>query len=142
MKWLLALVAILAVIEAYAAEKSAPAFECGDFLKQLRLARPDVVFVGCERRGDNEPNAERLDATYHVAGKDVAHVEAWLIRTFHAKRLRYVCCGWDAPPVSFKARGGQYYEIAFGGETVFNRRKDWPKVPYLTLDVTRYLQER
>jgi hypothetical protein len=140
-KLLLALVAIFATIEAQAAQKSTPGPECGDFLERLQLARPDVMFLGCERRGENEAQGGRLDATYHVAGKDVAHVEAWLIRIFHATPLRYVCCGWETPGVSFKARDGAYYEIAFGGETVINRRKDWSKVPYLTLSVTHDLQE-
>ena len=57
------------------------------------------------------------------------------------KPLRLVCCGWDAPPISFKALDGAYYELAFGGETQFNRRKDWPKMPYLTLSITRDTEE-
>jgi hypothetical protein len=134
MKWLLAFVVLSAASHAQGAENLPPA-ECGDFLRRLGLARPDIVFVGCEKRHMGEPDADRLDATYRVLGKDLAKVEGWFIRTFHAKPLRFACCGWDTPPVSFKARDGAYYEVTFGGETIVNRRKDWVKVPYLTLSV-------
>jgi hypothetical protein len=141
MKLLLTLVAISSAAAAQAAQKSAPTPECGDFLKQFGMERPDVIFFGCERHLERNPDADRPDATYRVAGKDLAHVEAWLMRAFHAKPLRFVCCGWETPTVWFKARDGAYYEIGFGGETAFNRRKDWPKVPYLTLSVTRDIEE-
>lgn len=141
MKLLLAFVAIFIMAEAQAAQTSSSAPKCGDFLRQLRLARPDVIFVGCERRGESGTQSESLDATYYVAGKDLAQVEIWLTRTFHAKPLRYVCCGWETTSVSLKARDGMLYEIGLGGETIFNRRRDWPKVPYLTFSVIRYLNE-
>jgi hypothetical protein len=142
MKWLLADTALSTALNAQAAEKRPPASECADFLKRLRLARPDVMFVGCEKRHGSNPDADRLDATYRVNGRDLANVEAWFIRTFHAKPLRFVCCGWDTPPVAFKARDGASYELTFGGETVVNRRTDWVKVPYLTLSVTHDIDER
>ena len=113
------------------------ASQCADVLKRLRLERRDVVFVGCETRQAGDPDADRLEARYRVAGKDLARVEVWFMRRFHGKKLRFVCCGWETPPVWFKARDGAEYELAFGGETSVARREDWVKLPYLTLTVTR-----
>src|SRR5580700_848028 len=48
-KWLLAFVVLSAASHAQGAENLPPA-ECGDFLKRLGLTRPDIVFVGCDKR--------------------------------------------------------------------------------------------
>jgi hypothetical protein len=142
MKRFLAVLAFCTVgLNAHAADRLLPPLECGDFLQQLGLSRPDVTFQGCTKEHEPGQNLDRLEATYRVSGKDLAHVEAWAIRTFHLQRLRFECCGWNSPSVSFKAKDGAYYEIGLGGEALENHRKDWPKVPFLTLTVAHYLNE-
>jgi hypothetical protein len=61
-------------------------------------------------------------------------------------RLGFYCCGWD----SIGAGGrdgwlqdhGASYTISMGsGETLLNRREDWPRIPWFSVTVTRYLEE-
>lgn len=136
---LLALIYLLHV-GAHAADRLPP-LQCSDFLRDMGLARPDVVFQGCATVHDRTPIPDSLQATYRVAGKDLDAVEKWAIRTFRMKRLRFTCCGWDSDSVYYTDKHRAGYEVGLGGETIVNQRKDWPSIPYLTLTVTHDLTD-
>ncbi|KEY59604.1 DUF4952 domain-containing protein [Serratia sp. DD3] len=140
MKYLAFFFAVIGLhFNANAAPVAHPPLECGDFLHQLGLSRPDVKFQGCAKHHDR--NTDYLEATYRVTGNDLPQVEAWAIQTFNLKPLKFVCCGWESRTVAYRSKDGAEYYIGMGGETLINERQAWSKIPYLTLSMTHYIND-
>ncbi|GAB3095526.1 DUF4952 domain-containing protein [Lysobacter terrae] len=127
---------------AYAGERAAlPPAKCGDFLKQLKLGRPEIVFDKCKPVSMGNPSGNTLEATYKVKGQDIAKTEKWLNSWAHTGRLRFLCCGWETKNVEFRGRDGALYEIGMGGEAIESSREHFKDVPFLYLYVRHDIYE-
>jgi hypothetical protein len=121
-----------------------PPLACGDFLKEFGRARPDVTFIGCKFVVADDPKVPGVEATYRVKGKDIEKVDAWLATWAEWEHLRFSCCQWDAPRGYYNGKHGAHFEVDMFAEAYFNghmvdQRKDFAKIPYATLHISRYL---
>ena len=128
----------------YCNDKPLPPLTCDDYLKRMSRKHPDVQFVECKPVMMSAPKVPGFEATYHVEGKDIGRVEAWLGRWAHMKPIKFMCCGWDTSPGYYEDKGGAGYEIKMFADAEVNgrfvdQRKDLAKLPYATLTVTHYL---
>jgi len=136
MRGLLFLVLFFVFGTAFASEGMLlPPTKCGDFLKNLKLDRPDVVFDKCEAIPSGNPRGDTLEATYKVEGRNIIKVEKWLNSWAHTGKLRFLCCGWETKTVGFKGGDGAFYEIGMGGEATESSRSRLSKVPVIFLRV-------
>ncbi|WP_143749298.1 DUF4952 domain-containing protein [Caballeronia arvi] len=121
-----------------------PPLACGDYLKEIGHARPDVTFIGCKSVVSDEPKVPGFEATYRVQGKDIEKVDAWLATWAEWENLRFSCCQWDAPRGYYKDKRGSHFEVNMFAEAyidghMVNQKKDFAKIPYATLTVSHYL---
>lgn len=128
----------------YCDEKPKPPLTCSDYLQLMGRPHPDVKFVGCKPVVLNAPKLPGFQATYHVKGKNIERVEAWLRTWANVNEFRFTCCGWDTMPSYYEDKSGVGYEISMFADAEQNghfvsHRKDLAKLPYATLTVTHYL---
>ena len=122
----------------------ARAAACGDLLLGLKHKPPRLDFLGC--RVDNVYGLDALVADYRVEGRYAGTIERYFSKAANMPALGFYCCGWDS--IGAVGRDGWLrdgvtsYEISMGsGETLLNRREDWPRIPWFSVRVTRYLEE-
>jgi hypothetical protein len=117
---------------------------CGDLLRDLEHKPAGLDFLGC--RVNTVYGLDALVADYRVEGRYAEAIERYFVKAANMPVLGFYCCGWD----SIGAAGrdgwlqdrGASYEISMGsGETLLNRRVDWPRIAWFNVTVTRYLQE-
>jgi hypothetical protein len=121
-----------------------PAADCSDLLLDLNHKPQHLDFLGC--RADTVHGLKALVADYRVEGRHAETVERYFVKTAKMPVLGFYCCGWDSIGTSGRdgwlQAGGASYNISMGsGETLLNRREDWPKIPWFSVTVTRYLEE-
>lgn len=117
---------------------------CGDLLLQLKRKPPRLDFRGC--RVDREYGLKALAADYRVEGRYAGLVERYFVEMANMPALRFVCCGWDSIATAHRdgwlRDGPVAYQISMtSGETLFNRREDWRRIPWFEVRVIRYLEE-
>jgi Domian of unknown function (DUF4952) len=119
---------------------------CEDFLGRWGTKPVELAFTQCKRI--ENPQFDRLESSYVVAGADAAKVEKLLQQKFNLAPLRFVCCGWESTSGdanrpshgSYRDREGYYFQISMGSdETVLRDRKNWPNIPQFHVRVTKYL---
>ena len=117
---------------------------CGDLLLDLQHKPPHLAFVGC--RADVLYGLKVLVADYQVEGRYAAAVEGYFMKVANLPALGFYCCGWDS--IGKLGRDGELhegalsFEVSMGsGETLVNRRQDWPRIPLFHVSVTRFLEE-
>jgi Domian of unknown function (DUF4952) len=119
---------------------------CEDFLKTWGMKPAELAFTQCQRI--ENPQFDRLESSYVVAGADAARVEKFLKRKFNLAPLRFVCCGWESTSAktnrpshgSYKDKEGYSFQIAMGSdETLLRDRKNWPNISQFHVRVTKYL---
>lgn len=141
-RWLrtLLLPAVLLLPSAAAQAQAAPTPGCEDFLTALG-DKPDAIeYLGCRQEwGQGKP----LVARYRLDGADAAGVERYLRQRFGLEPLHFRCCGWDAPPHSWRdPRTGHEYMIAFGSEeTLVSSRAQWDRIDNFHIRVERYTED-
>ena len=89
---------------------------------------------------------DALVADYRVEGRYAETIERYFVEAAKMPALGFYCCGWDSIRVvgrdGWLRDGVTSYEISMGsGETLLNRREDWPRIPWFSGRVTRYLEE-
>jgi hypothetical protein len=100
---------------------------CSDLLAAVSRKPAHLVYKGC--RLDADQQGKPMTATYRVAGRYAASVEAQLIRTAGLVRLRRSCCQWDAPPGQFVDGKMRRYRIKMvSGETPVASRRAWARI--------------
>jgi Domian of unknown function (DUF4952) len=67
---------------------------CEDFLETWGMKPAELQFTHCKRI--ENPQYDRLQASYVVAGADAAKVEQFLQRKFNLAPLRFLCCVWES----------------------------------------------
>lgn len=141
MKILLAVFSILLSQHSYGVEKLLPPVKCGDFLKEIHLSRPDVIYIKCEPENLGNPSGKGLLATYTVRGADVFKVEHWLNQLAHTGSLRRSCCIWETNLGQFRGRNGARYEARLSTESTEYRRHDLKRVPIFYLEIGHDIHE-
>ena len=118
----------------------APALRCTDFLARMHCKPPHLIFVGCRSLPDQQ--GRPLRATYRVAGRHAAGVEASLIRTTGLAPLRRSCCQWDAPPRWFTDRQGHSLKLTMVSDgTIAARRVQWTLIRSFQVTVDAFTEE-
>lgn len=113
---------------------------CGDLLDRLGKKPPRARFNGCAFFPDEQ--GKPLRATYEVAGRDAAAVEAQLVRTTGLNRLKRSCCAWDAAPAGFSDAAGRSFLITMAsGETTISTRAGWPEIGAFYVTVQMMTEE-
>lgn len=122
---------------ASAAKATAPG--CADFLTQMRLRPPHVIFAGC--RLLSESQGKPLRATNHIAGRHAAVAEAYLIKAIGLVQLRRSCCQWDAPERQFTGARGRVFMLTMGSdETTVSRRAQWNLIHNFEITVATFTE--
>lgn len=113
---------------------------CADFLAQMRLKPPRVVFAGCRLLPNSQ--GKPLRATYRVAGRHAAVAEAYLVEAIGLVRLRRSCCQWDAPERQFTGAHGRAFMLTMGsGETTVSRRAQWGLIRSFGIAAVTFTEE-
>ncbi|MEA5466495.1 DUF4952 domain-containing protein [Leptothoe sp. PORK10 BA2] len=119
---------------------------CEDFLEKWEAKPAELEFTHCKRV--ENPQFDRLESSYVVAGADAASVEQFLQREFNLAPLRFVCCVWESTTgdanrpshASYTDEEGYYFHISMGSEeTLLRDRKDWPNISQFHVRVTKHL---
>ncbi|MFK0206333.1 DUF4952 domain-containing protein [Agrobacterium sp. NPDC090283] len=117
---------------------------CGDLLLGLEHKPQRLDFLGC--RVDMVYGLKALVADYRVEGRYAEAIERYFADAANMPVLGFYCCGWDS--IGAAGRDGWLqdgvtsYEISMGsGETLFNRREDWPRISWFSVTVTHYIEE-
>jgi hypothetical protein len=119
---------------------------CEDFLETWEMKPAELAFTQCKRI--ENPQFDRLEASYVVTGADAARVEEFLQSKFNLAPLRFLCCGWESTSGdanrpshgSYTDKAGYYFQISMGSdETLLRDRKDWPNIPQFHVSVTKHL---
>jgi Domian of unknown function (DUF4952) len=119
---------------------SANPVTCGDLLATVSRKPAHLVFKGCRLEADRQ--GKPMTATYRVARRYAAHVEAQLIRTAGLVRLRRSCCAWNAPPGQFVDGKKRNYRIAIAsGETPIAARRNWARIREFEVTVELFTEE-
>ncbi len=127
-------------------QANTPKEGCEDFLETWGTKPAKLEFTQCKRV--ENPQFDRLESSYVVAGADAARVEEFLKKKFNLAPLRFVCCLWESTSRdanrpshgSYTDKEGFYFQISMGsGETLLNDRQDWPKIAQFHVRVTKYL---
>lgn len=117
----------------------AEATGCGDLLLAIARKPPGLVFERCRYLPDRQ--GKPLVATYRVGGARAAAVERALGRLVGLKRLRYLCCRWEAPDAQVRVRR-QWYKVAMAtGETVVHARAAWGAIGRFEVTVETCTEE-
>jgi hypothetical protein len=107
---------------------------CGDLLGRLGRKPEGARYTGCAAVPDDLGAPVR--ATYDVAGRDAAAVEAYLIRAVGLKPLKRSCCQWDSAPVGFvDPQRGSFMIAMVSDETPVSRREDWGQIKTFRITV-------
>lgn len=94
---------------------------CGDLLARLGRKPTGAHYTGC--KSFPKVQAAPVRATYDVAGRDAAAVEAYLIRTTGLNPLKRSCCQWDSAPAGFTDDQGSQFSITMvSDETPVSQR--------------------
>jgi Domian of unknown function (DUF4952) len=128
---------LLGVVPSYGSSKP----QCGNFLKLLSKQPKDLVFLEC--KNGYSAQIKVLRARYRVSGVYAASVENYFVQHTGMQKLVFLCCGWETVPNQAGNRYGYLksqfefdYEIDMGsGETVYNQRTAWNKIPWFYLTV-------
>ena len=125
-------------------QRGEPPLACGDYLKQMGRERPDIHFVGCRSINGDDLETPGFVATYHVQGKDIGTIDAWLATWANWKHLRFECCQWDSPKGFYRDQHGSSYELNLFADAylhghMVDQRTNLAQLPYATLTVTHYL---
>jgi Domian of unknown function (DUF4952) len=115
--------------------------ECGNFLKLLSKQPKNLSFLEC--KNGHSAQIKVLRARYRVAGIHAASVEDYFVKQTRMQRLKFVCCIWETVPDKAGNRYGYLksqfefdFEIDMGsGETVYNKRTAWNKIPWFYITV-------
>jgi hypothetical protein len=118
---------------------------CEDFLETWGLKPAELKFTQCKRI--ENPQFDRLESSYVVAGADAAGVEKLLQKKFNLAPLRFLCCGWEStsgdanrPSHGSYTDKGYTFQISMGSdETLLRDRQNWPNIPQFYVRVTKYL---
>jgi hypothetical protein len=126
-----------------AASGIVPAVACDDLLLGLGHKPPRLDFLGC--RVDTVYGLKALVADYRVEGLYAETIEHYFVKVANMPALGFYCCGWDSIRAGSRdgwlQDGVTSYEISMGsGETLLNRREDWPRIPWFSVRATRYLE--
>jgi hypothetical protein len=114
---------------------------CENFLKLLSKQPKNLSFLEC--KNGHSAQIKVLRATYRVTGIHAASVENYFAKQTRMQRLKFVCCIWETVPDKAGNRYGYLksqfefdYEIDMGsGETLYNKRTDWNKIPWFYVTV-------
>lgn len=111
---------------------------CGDPLAEAGLSTDGLELIRCAPGRVHQLAA--LVGEYRVAADDVDAVEARLVGETGASPMRFVCCGWESPPHTFRGEDGETYQITIGslGETTDRSRAQMPDVAIV---VSRLLEQ-
>ncbi len=117
---------------------------CGDLLLGIEHKPPRLDYLGCG--ADTVHGLRALVADYRVEGRYAEAIERYFATAANMPTLRFYCCGWDSIGAAGRdgwlQKGAASYVISMGsGETLFNRREDWPRILWFNVMVTRYLEE-
>ncbi|WZB75365.1 DUF4952 domain-containing protein [Achromobacter insuavis] len=141
-RWLrtLLLPAVLLLPSAAALAQAAPTPGCEDFLAALGDKPESIEYQGCrqELHGQGKP----LVARYRLDGAAAVEVERYLRQRFDLQPLHYRCCGWEAPPQSWRdPRTGRDYLIVFASEeTLVSSRARWDRIDNFHIRVELYTE--
>jgi Domian of unknown function (DUF4952) len=114
---------------------------CENFLKLLSKQPKNLLFLEC--KNGHSAQIRVLRATYRVAGIHAASVEDYFVKQTRMQRLKFLCCIWETVPDKAGNRYGYLksqfefdFEIDMGsGETVYNKRTAWNKIPWFYVTV-------
>ena len=119
---------------------TADARGCGDLLARLGRKPEQARYVGCKFFPDEQ--AAPVRATYEVAGRDAAAVEAQLIRSSALDPLKRACCQWDSSPIGFVDGAGRQFTLTMASvETKVTRRDAWAEIPTFRVTVEMLTEE-
>jgi len=121
---------------ARAQELHADRVGCGDLLARLRSKPTHLSFVECQFLPERQGKPFR--ATYRVAGRHAAGVEAALSRAFAMKPLERHCCQWETRKMSFKRAGRDHSIVMVSDETLVRTRAEWLDIPAFEVIVERF----
>jgi hypothetical protein len=115
--------------------------QCGNFLKLLAKQPKHLVFLEC--KNGYSAQIKVLRARYRVAGVQAASVERYFVQHTKMQKLVFLCCGWETVPNKAGNRYGYLksqfefdFEIDMGsGETLYNKRTAWNKIPWFYVTV-------
>lgn len=115
--------------------------QCENFLKAFAKQPKHLLFLEC--KSGHSAQIKVLRARYRVAGVHAASVENDLVKQTKMQRLKFVCCIWETVPDKAGNRYGHLksqfefdFEIDMGsGETVYNKRTDWNRIPWFYVSV-------
>jgi hypothetical protein len=131
---------------ASAGERMTPADAtvCGDLLFRLGHKAQRLDFLRC--RTERVHGFRALVGDYRVQGRYAGPVEHYFVKAAGMPPLRFVCCGWDSIGTAGRdgwlKDGTTSYQISMtSGETLHNRREDWPQIAWFKVTVVRYLEE-
>lgn len=114
--------------------------ECGDFLRERKIALPGLAFRDC-RPGKNA-QLHTLIARYTIPGHQVKAAEVLLRREYGMAPLVFRCCGWEVEGGkhgAYKDAGGFSHAVTLtSGETL---EKKWEKIPEFTVTDELFLDE-
>jgi hypothetical protein len=124
--------------------KRSDATVCGDLLLRLEQKPQRLNFLGC--RFDRVYGLRALVGEYRVEGRYAALIEHYFVEVANMPILRFACCGWDSIGTGRRdgwlKDGAISYQISMtSGETVLNRREDWPRIAWFQVTVVRYLED-
>ncbi len=112
--------------------------DCGDYLSELKKMPNNLEYISCTKVNSGQAH---LKAEYRVRGTQAAAVEAYLVKVFNMKKLRFMCCGWEPEG----GRTGQYNRVVNNVDYSYSitmhatsLEKNWLKIPYFYVTVTLY----
>lgn len=109
---------------------------CTDFLAAMHRKPAHLDYVGCALLPDRQ--GKPLRATYRVAGRYAASVEAALRRSTGLSPLRRSCCQWDGPAGSFRDAAGNDFTVTMVSvASTAHSRADWSTISEFAVTVER-----
>jgi Domian of unknown function (DUF4952) len=114
--------------------------ECGDFLRERKIALPGLRFLDC-RPGKNA-QLNTLIARYTVPGYLAKSGAVILAREFRMAPPVFRCCGWEVEGGKHgaytDAQGYSHAVSLTSGETL---EKKWEKIPAFTVTDELFIDE-
>lgn len=134
------LLPLIMLLPAAALAQAAPTPGCEDFLAAWGDKPAAIEYQGCRQEFGQ---GRSLVARYRLDGAAAAEVERYLQRRFGIEALRFRCCGWEAPPHSWRdPRTGHNYLIGFGSEeTLVSSRAQWDRIDNFHIRVERFTED-
>lgn len=112
--------------------------DCTDFLNIWDKKPASLEFLGCERV--EKLPAVLLVTSYSVKNTEAKEVEDLLHNEFNMPRLRFLCCGWENRPASYKHSDGFEYKISmYSYGEPSNDEFAWEDYAEYRVDVGKYI---